>query len=83
MSLEALTQHFQAAGFPEEVSRLTAAPRRAYTNRMYDERWLRFAHWAAAQGFDPLGPTAAHLAAFLYYLIDIHGLSPQLSKGPA
>ena len=31
----------------KEVSRLAAAPRRPTTNRMYDDRWLRFAHWAA------------------------------------
>ena len=48
----------------KEVFRLTAAPRRPSTNRMYDDRWLCFAHWAAGQGFDPLGPTAAQIAAF-------------------
>ena len=53
--MEALMQHYQAAGF----SRLAAAPRRPSTNRMYDDRWLRFANWATGQGFDPLGPTAA------------------------
>ena len=31
---------------------------------MYDDRWLRFAHWAAGQGNDPLGPPAAEIAAF-------------------
>ena len=31
----------------------------------YDDRWLHFAHWTAGQGIDPLGPTAAQLAAFL------------------
>ena len=48
------------------LSRLAAAPWRPSTNRMYYHRWLRFAHWAAGQGFDPLSPTAAQKAAFLY-----------------
>ena len=39
------------------------------------------AHWAAGQGIDMLGPTAAQIAAFLYYLFDTHGLSPQTIKG--
>ena len=51
--MEALMQPYQAAGFSEEVSRLGAAPRRPLTNRMYDDRWLRFTHWAA---YDPLSP---------------------------
>ena len=37
---------------------------------MYDDRWLRFTNWATGQGFDPLGPTAAQIAAFLYDLFD-------------
>ena len=49
----------QAAGFSQEVSRLAAAPRRPLTNRMHDDRWLRFAYWTAGQGFVPLSPTAA------------------------
>ena len=73
--------HYQAARFSKEVSRLTAAPRRPSTNRMYNDSWLRFTHWAAGQGIDPLGPTAAQIAAFLYYLFDTHGLSPQTIKG--
>ena len=36
--MEALKQHFQAAEFSKEVSRPTAAPRRASTNRMYNDR---------------------------------------------
>ena len=32
------------------------------------------------QGIDPLGPTAAPKAAFLYYLFDSQGLSPQSIK---
>ena len=63
----ALMQHYQAAGFSKEVSRLAAAPRRPSTNRMYEDRWLLFANCAAGQGIDPLGPTAAQLAAFLFY----------------
>ena len=74
-------RHYKAAGFSEEVSRLAAAPRRPSTNRMYDDRWLRFTHWAAGQGFDPLDPTAAQIASFLFDLFDTHGLSPQTIKG--
>ena len=48
---------------------------------MYDDRWLRFAHWATGQGIDPLGPTGAQIAACRYYLFDTHGLSPQIIKG--
>ena len=65
----------------QQVSRLAAAPRRPSTNRMYDDRWLRFARWAAGQGFDPLNPTAAQIASFLFTLFDTHGLSPQTVKG--
>ena len=81
--MEALMQHYQVAGFSKEVSRLAAAPRRPLTNRMYDDRWLHFANWATGKGFDPLGPTAAQIAAFLYELFDTgtHGLSPQTIKG--
>ena len=48
---------------------------------MYDDRWLHFANWATGKGFDPLGPTAAHIAAFLYELFNTHGQSPQTIKG--
>ena len=75
--MEALMQHYQAAGFSKEVSRLSAAPRRPSTNRMYDDRLLHFANWATRKGFDPLGPTAGQIAAFLYKLSDTRGLSPQ------
>ena len=51
------------------------------TNRMYDGRWLRFANWATGNGVDPLCPTAAKKAAFLYELFDTRGLSPQTIKG--
>ena len=54
---------------------LMAAPRRPSTNRMYDDRW------ATGQGFDPLDPTAAQIASFLFTLFDTHGLSPQTVKG--
>ena len=79
--MEALMRHYKAAGFSDEVSRLTAAPRRPSTNRMYDNQWLRFTRWAAGQGFDPLDPTAAQIASFLFTLFDTHGLSPQTVKG--
>ena len=73
--MEALMRHYKAAGFSDEVSRLAAAPRRPSTNRMYDDRWCRFTRWAAGQGFDPLNPTAAQVASFLFDLFDTHGLS--------
>ena len=38
--MEALMQHYQTAGLSNEVSRLTTAPRRPSTNRMYVDRWL-------------------------------------------
>ena len=79
--MEALMQHYQAAGFSKEVSRLGAAPRRPSTNRMYNNTWLPFANWATGKGFDPCGPSAAQIAAFLYELFDTHGLSPQTIKG--
>ena len=76
--MEALMRHYKAAGFSDEVSRLAAAPRRPSTNRMCDDRWCRFARWAAGQGVDPLNPTAAQVASFLF---DTHGLSPRTIKG--
>ena len=79
--MEALMRHYKAAGFSDKVSRLAASPRRPSTNRMYDDRWRRFTRWAAAQGFDPLDPTAAQIASFLFDLFDKHGLSPQTIKG--
>ena len=87
-------RHYKAAGFSDEVSRLATAPRRlstyradidsrhiGLTYRMYDDRWLRFTHWAAREGFDPLNPSDAQIATFLYSLFDTHGLSPQTVKG--
>ena len=74
-------RHYKAAGFSDEVSRLAAAPRRPSTNCMYDDRWLRFAQWAAGRGFDPLDPTAAQIASFLFTFFDTHGLSPHTVKG--
>ena len=41
---------------------------------------MGFARWAR-QGFDPLDPTAAQIASFLFTLFDTHGLSPQTVKG--
>ena len=79
--MEALMRHYKATGFSDEVSRLAAAPRRPSTNRMYDDRWGRFTRWAAGQGVDPLNPTAAQVASFLFDLFDTHGLSPQTVKG--
>ena len=79
--MEALMRHYKAAGFSDEVSRLAAAPKRSSTNSIYDDRWLRFAPWAAGQGFDPLDPTAAQIASFLFTLFNTHGLSPRTVKG--
>ena len=79
--MEALMRHYKAASFSDKVSRHAAALKRPSTNRMYDDRWLRFARWAAGQGFDPLDPTAAQIASFLFTLFDTHGLSPQTVKG--
>ena len=79
--MEALMRHYKAAGFSDEVSRLAAAPRRPSTNRMYGDRWRRFTRWAAGQGFDPLDPTAAQVASFVFDLFDTHGLSPRTVKG--
>ena len=78
--MEALMQHYQAAGFTKEASKHAADPERPSMNRMYNDRWLCFANWATGKGFDPLGPTAAQLAAFLYELFDTHGLSPLTIK---
>ena len=64
-----------------EVSRLVAARRRPSTNKVYNDRWLHFPHWAVGQAIGPLGPTAAQITAFLYYLFDTQGLSPQSIKG--
>ena len=81
--LDAVMQHYQAAGFSKrsldsrQPLELAAAPRRPSTNRA----WLRFTHWAAGQGTDLLGPTAAQIATFLYYLFDTQGLSPHSIKG--
>ena len=47
---------------------------------MYNDKWLRFTHWAAQQGIDSLGLTAAQIANFLYFLFESHGLSPQMVK---
>ena len=79
--MEALMRHYKATGFSDEVSRLAAAPRRPSTNRMYYDRWGCFTRWAAGQGADPLNPTAAQVASFLFDLFDTHGLSPQTVKG--
>ena len=68
-------------GFSKEVSKFAAPPSRPSTNRMYHDSWLRFINWATGKGFDPLGPTAAQIAAFLYELFSTHGLLPHTIKG--
>ena len=45
---------------------------------MHDDRWLHFAHWAAEQVIDLLGP---QIAIYLSSLFESHGLSPQTVKG--
>ena len=72
--MESLIQHFQAAGFSGEVSRLAAAPKRASTNRVYDDRWLHLAYWAVDQEIDLIGDTAAQIATLLYSLFAALGL---------
>ena len=84
--METRMQHYQAAGFSEAVSRLAAAPRRPSTNRMYDNTWFRFAHWAAGQGIDSLGPTAAQIATSLFcipsLILTIYKLKLSRATGP-
>ena len=41
--MEALMQHFKAAGFSEEVSRLATAPRRFSANCIYNDKCLHLA----------------------------------------
>ena len=54
--MEALMQHYQAAGFSKEVSRLPSAPRRPSTKECRTTRgYMHFANWATGKGFDPLG----------------------------
>ena len=79
--MEALMQHFQAAGFLEKVFRLAAVSRRSSTNRMYYDRWLRFVGWAAEQGTDLFGPKATQIASFLFSVFKTHSLAPQTVKG--
>ena len=79
--MEALLQHYKAAGFSDEVYRLAAAPGRPSTKCMYDDRWLHFSDWTTRGGFDPLNLSAVQIAPFLHSLFDTHGLSPQTVKG--
>ena len=81
--MEALMQHYQAAGFSKEVSRFAAAPRRPSTNKMYDDWRLRFTSLIGPQDkeFIRFGPTDTEIATFPHYLFDSHGLSPQTIKG--
>ena len=69
----------------KEVARLAAAPTRPSTNRLYYNRWLRFAHWTARQGNDPLGPTATQIATFCIISLILMAYHLILSKdtGPA
>ena len=47
---------------------------------MNEEWWLHFAGWANKQGIDLIGPTAAHVAAFLLSLCRDYNLVPQALK---
>ena len=47
---------------------------------MNDDIWLLFAHWAAGQGIDPLGPTAAQIAAFCIICLILMAYHLKLSK---
>ena len=76
--MEALMRHYKAAGFSDEVSRLAAAPRRPSTNRMYDNRWLRFAQWAAGQGFDPLDHSCSDSLLFCLLFLILTACHPGL-----
>ena len=74
-----LMQHYQAAEFSKEVSRLAAAP-------IEDPPQIECTTTGGyasltGYGFDLLGPTAAQIATFLYELFDTCGLSPQIIKG--
>ena len=40
-----------------------------------------FASLTLLKAIDPVGPTAAQIATFLYYIFDTQGLSPQSIKG--
>ena len=47
-------QHYLVAGCSREFSKFAAAPtcRRPSTNRMYNDRWLRFTTWGRGRGLD-------------------------------
>ena len=47
---------------------------------MNQEWWLHVAGWATEQGIDSLGPTAAHVAAFLFSLCRDYGMVPPALK---
>ena len=52
-----------------------------YKLQDFRKRSLGSPHLATGHGFNPLGPTAAQIAAFLYELFDTHGQSPLTIKG--
>ena len=70
--MEVLLQHYQAAGFLREVSRLAAAPRRE------SRRQGGYASLTGPQGKDLIRLVPQLLK---YDLFDTHGLSPQTIKG--
>ena len=63
-------QHFQMAGFSEEVPRLATTPRGHSTNCHYDDRWFRFPGLAAELGIVWLGPRVAQEASSVFPLRD-------------
>ena len=68
--IEAVRQHFQAAGFSKDVSSFAAAPRRPSTNHMYDDRCIALMAGGLAC------PTSTQVATFLHSLFRTHGLAP-------
>ena len=67
--MEALMRPYLAAGFSDEVSRLTAAPRRPSTDRVYD------ASFDGCRARFLIDPTATRVASFFGFTFDTHGLS--------
>ena len=78
--MKALMQHYQTARFSDEVSRLEAAPRRVSLNKLHVRRQAA-SLCSLGLRIDPIGPTAAQIATFLFSLYETHGLAPQTVKG--
>ena len=72
-------QNYQAAGFSKRSLDLRQ-PLEDPQQTFYDGRWLSFAHWAAGQGIDPLGRTAAQIATFCIISLILVAYHLKLSK---